>query len=553
MSNKHVLVLGNGPVGQTTALLLAKWGIDVTLLDGRPKRDSNGSKAIAQHRDVLDIWEHVGAGANIAREGLTWSRSRTFYGSRELFCDTYFETADSPFPAFVNISQTRSEQLLDEQIAKQPRIHVVWDRTVEGIFQDDAGVMITAVSHDGSRTRFSGDYAVAACGARADGLRREIGVTLDGRTFEDRFLICDIKASLEGWEGERRFYFDPEWNPGRQVLIHPCPDSQYRIDWQVPSGYDIEQDEANGGLDRRIRQIIGATPYEIVWKSVYRFHSRVANKMRVGKVLLAGDFAHLVSPFGGRGLNSGIGDAENAAWKLAFVLHGWADESLLDSYDAERRAAALENIAVTSETMDFLVPQTPEQREIRTRYLEQAVTDPAARQNINSGRLFEPFWYSDSLLTTPNPGRPFAGRPPKGTLADPGPGVVLPDAAVTVDGTEHRIRGLARGGMILLTGDAADTGTFEPLVRRTVDAPVLVLRISDIDPTGSLKSQLQPTPYDVWVIRPDAYVAAVCDARDPESIGAAVRRAVGAESSSESHPDPTPPPMEHGSASTYAA
>ena len=102
--------------------------------------------------------------------------------------------------------------------------------------------------------------------------------------------------------------------------------------------------------------------------------------MRVGKVLLAGDLAHLVSPFGGRGLNSGIGDAENAAWKLAFVLHGWADESLLDSYDDERRAAALENIAVTSETMDFLVPQTPKQKEIRTRYLEQALTDPACTE-----------------------------------------------------------------------------------------------------------------------------------------------------------------------------
>ena len=553
MNNKHVLVLGNGPVGQTTALLLAKWGINVTLLDGRPKRDSIGSKAIAQHRDVLDIWEHVGAGANIVREGLTWSRSRTFYGSRELFCDTYFETADSPFPAFVNISQTRSEQLLDEQIAKQPSIRVVWDRTVEGISQDDSGVTITAVAHDGSRTQYSGDYAVAACGARADELRKEIGVTLDGRTFDDRFLICDIKASLKGWEGERRFYFDPEWNPGRQVLIHPCPDSQYRIDWQVPAGYDLEQDEASGGLDRRIRQIIGDTPYEIVWKSVYRFHSRVVNKMRVGKVLLAGDLAHLVSPFGGRGLNSGIGDAENAAWKLAFVLHGWADESLLDSYDDERRAAALENIAVTSETMDFLVPQTPKQKETRTRYLEQALTDPAARKNINSGRLFEPFWYTESPLTSPNPQRPFAGRPPKGSLADPGPGVILPDAAVTVAGTEHRIRRLAREGMILLTGDAADTETFESLVRLAGNAPVSILKISEIDPTGSLELQLQPSAHDVWIIRPDAYVAAVCDSRHPEAIVASLRRAVGSTSCDEPQPEPTPPLMKHASARKYAA
>ncbi|CAN7570719.1 FAD-dependent monooxygenase [Arthrobacter sp. LjRoot78] len=536
MNTKHVLVLGNGPVGQTTALLLAKRGINVTLLDGRIQRDSIGSKALAQHRDVLDVWEHVGAGAKIAQEGLTWSRSRTYYGSHELFCDTYFESADSPFPPFVNLSQTRTEQLLDEQIAEQPRIKVLWDRTVRGIAQDAAGVTATAVCQDGSEYEFSGDYAVAACGARADELRKEIGVSLDGRTFGDRFLICDIRAELDGWEGERRFYFDPEWNPGRQVLIHPCPDSQYRIDWQVPPGYDLEEDAATGGLDRRIRLIIGDAPYEIVWKSVYRFHSRVVDRMRVGKVLLAGDMAHLVSPFGGRGLNSGIGDAENAAWKLAFVLLGWADESLLDSYDAERRAAAVENIAVTSETMDFLVPQTPEQKETRTRCLEQALTDPGARKNINSGRLFEPFWYSDSALTTPNPERPFAGRPAKGTLADAGPGVILPDAAVTIAGSERRIRRIAREGMMLLLGDRVDAASIQTLARDNCPAPVSILKISDIDPAGSLQFQLKSSTHDVWIIRPDAYIAAVCDAHDPEGIAAALHRAIAATTSLEPQP-----------------
>lgn len=552
MNTKHVLVLGNGPVGQTTALLLAKRGINVTLLDGRVQRDSIGSKALAQHRDVLDVWEHVGAGAKIAQEGLTWNRSRTYYKSHELFCDTYFESADSPFPPFVNLSQTRTEQLLDEQIADQPRIKVLWDRTVRGIAQDAIGVTVTAAGQDGSEHEFSGDYAVAACGARADELRKEIGVSLDGRTFGDRFLICDIRAELDGWEGERRFYFDPEWNPGRQVLIHPCPDSQYRIDWQVPPGYDLEEDVATGGLDRRIRLIIGDAPYEIVWKSVYRFHSRVVDRMRVGKVLLAGDMAHLVSPFGGRGLNSGIGDAENAAWKLAFVLNGWADEKLLDSYDGERRAAALENIAVTSETMDFLVPQTPEQKEIRTRCLEQALKDPQARKNINSGRLFEPFWYTDSPLTTPNPERPFAGRPAKGMLANPGPGVILPDAAITVAGTERRIRRLAREGSILLTGDAVDAESIEALVRRTGNAPVAVLKISDIDPTRSLQLQLKPSAYDVWIIRPDAYVAAVCDGRDPENIVASFRRAVGSDPANEAHLERKPPLIKQASVPLYA-
>ena len=99
-------------------------------------------------------------------------------------------------------------------------------------------------------------------------------MTFAGHSFDDRFLICDIRAELPGWASERRFYFDPAWNPGRQVLIHPCPDSMFRIDWQVPADYDLDAEAATGALDARIRAIIGDRAYEIVWRSVYRFHSR---------------------------------------------------------------------------------------------------------------------------------------------------------------------------------------------------------------------------------------------------------------------------------------
>ena len=125
--------------------------------------------------------------------------------------------------------------------------------------------------------------------------------------------------------------------------------------------------------------------------------------MRVGRVLLAGDSAHLVAPFGARGLNSGVGDAENAAWKLAFVLHGWASPALLASYDSERLAATRENIEVTSATMRFLVPQDEAQRTERTRILEAAAADPEMAHTVDSGRFAEPFWYVDSPLTTPDP------------------------------------------------------------------------------------------------------------------------------------------------------
>ena len=284
-----------------------------------------------------------------------------------------------------------------------------------------------------------------------------LGLTFDGKTFTDQFLICDIRTEMPGWEQERRFYFDPPWNPGRQVLIHPCPNSTFRIDWQVPPEYDLASEEASGALDTADPQIIGDTDYEIVWKSVYRFHARQVDRMRVGRVLVAGDAAHLVSPFGARGLNSGVPDAENAAWKIAFVLHGWADESLLDSYHQERHAAAVENLAVTSATMDFLVPQSEQDWARRRAILEAAATDPEARAQVDSGRLAEPFWYVDSPLTTPSEAHPFEGRPKKGHDPVPAPGVLAPDVEVDLPGGgKTRIRSLGRRGVLVLAGGGLD-------------------------------------------------------------------------------------------------
>ncbi|SHM71483.1 FAD-dependent monooxygenase [Cryptosporangium aurantiacum] len=498
LDSRPVLVLGAGPVGQTTALLLARWGLPVVLFDGRSERDLVGSKAICQQRDVLDVWDAVGVGAQIARRGVTWTTARTFHRDRELFSVRFADRGRSPFPPFVNISQGETEEALDAAIAAQPLIDVRWGHRVTGVDQDSTGVEIRTAHgvHKGS-------YAVVCPGARGDDVRKMLGLTFDGESFDDSFLICDIRTTLTGWETERRFYFDPEWNPGRQVLIHPCPDSTYRIDWQVPPDFDLTAEETSGGLDRRIRQVIGDRPYEIVWKSVYRFHSRVVNRMRVGRVLIAGDGAHLYSPFGARGLNSGVLDAENAAWKLAYVLRGWAPEELLESYHDERHAAARENLEITGATMRFLVPGTPAEVAHRRDLLERAAADPEARARVDSGRLAEPFWYVDSPLTTPDARRPFPGRPARGDVPVPAPGVLVPDCPITVAGRPEitRLRQLAREGITVLVGSAAPLPTADP--------PVTVHRLDDLDAGPTLREALGARPDEIWIVRPDAHIAAV--------------------------------------------
>ncbi|GAB3448667.1 FAD-dependent oxidoreductase [Streptomonospora sediminis] len=521
-----VLVLGAGPVGQTAALLLAHWGLPAVIVDARPERDAVGSKAIVQQRDVLDVWACLGAGA-VAEEGLTWDTARTFHRDRELFSVRLRDRGASPLPPFVNISQSRTERILDDCL-EAAGLGIRWNHEVTAIGQDDSGVRVRCSTPEGP-VELRGSYAVCCLGAHGRVARDAVGAEFTGSSFADRFLICDIRADLPGRERERRFHFDPEQNPGRQILIHPCPDSVYRIDWQVPPDFDLEREEAAGGLDRRIREIIGERPYELVWHSVYRFHTRVAERMGAGRVLLAGDCAHLVAPFGARGLNSGVHDAENAAWKLAFAAKGWAGPGLVDTYAAERLAAARDNAEITSATMRFLVPQTDSERAHRSGVLERAGTDPAAAAQVDSGRLFEAFHYTESALTTPCAQRPFPGRPERGQPPVPCPGVIVPDVPLTLAHRPDitRLRPLAREGITLIATSDAGAARARAAATRATDAPVTAFALEPADTTGALAAALEPRPGDVWLVRPDAHIAAVCAEDEPAAITAAVRTCLG--------------------------
>ena len=513
-SPRPVLVIGAGPVGQTTALLLARYGIPVTLLDARTARDAVGSKAICQQRDVLDAWEWCG-GRAVVDEGLTWTRARTFYRDHELFSVELPDPGSSPLPPFVNISQCRTEAILDDLIAEHPLVELRWGQEVVEIADSGDRVEVLARTRHGM-VRHAAEYAVAAAGARGGAIRTLLGVDFAGRTFGDSFLICDVRADLPGWGQERRFYFDPAWNRGRQVLIHPCPDSVFRIDWQLPADQDPAEVLDPAALDRRIRQVIGDRRYELVWSSIYRFHARIASTFRVGRTFLAGDLAHLVAPFGARGLNSGVADADNLAWKLAAVIGGWGAPELLDSYAVERMAAARENLAVTSATMDFLVPRDAGAAASRHELLERSVHDPEARAQVDSGRLSEAFWYVDSPLTTPDPTRSWPGRPPRGEAPAPVPGVSLPDALVVVDGRPARLRALLRGHLAVLSDDAGRGERAAARLRAELApaTPLLHLDLSSVRGAEPVLDGLRWEPGDLWLVRPDGHTAARCTGAD---------------------------------------
>ena len=250
--------------------------------------------------------------------------------------------------------------------------------------------------------------------------------------------------------------------------------------------------------------------------------------MRVGRVLLAGDCAHLVSPFGARGLNSGVWDAENAAWKVAYVLHGWGADELLSSYEQERLAAALENIYVTS--AHHGLPGATGRRAAATppRGAGGCHRRPGAPRQVDSGRLAEPFWYVQSTLTTAHPERTFPGRPPRGQTPPVVPGVIVPDVPIEgVDGGATRLRQIARDGFLVLTGDDVDPAAVGAALDKATTAPTRVLSLAEVDATGALRDALQPQAGEAWVIRPDAHLAAVVPAADTARLGEAVQRACG--------------------------
>ena len=501
----QVAIVGAGPVGMTLAGRLAQHGIATILLEQNDRLSGEGSKAICMQRETLEIWARLGIGERVAKRGIQWQTARTYFRDRELFSIQLPGSPKDHFPPFVNINQTEVEQMLLHRLEELPGVELRWGQRLTHVAQDGDGVTARFETRDGPQ-EVRADYLVGTDGAHSS-VRRLLGIDFPGHSHADLFLICDIRARLP-FPNERRLFFDPPWNPGRQVLVHPQPDDVWRIDWQVPPETDVEAERHNGGLDRRIRAVAGAdADYELVWLTAYRFHQRLADRFRVGRVLLAGDAAHLMSPFGARGLNSGAEDAENLAWKLATVLRNDAPGRLLDSYHDERRAAAAENLAVTDATMRFMVPHGRLRRAVRNAILRGSVRLPLLRGRVNSGKLSEPATYASSAVVLHG-------------------GAVAPDFSCERLGTARprvrRLRELLGDQFVLLLAMPEDAeGSARAAIRATRLAWPAPLRVVAIGHDRPLRGVAVLAGYEAaaaapylagapraWLIRPDGHVAA---------------------------------------------
>ncbi|WP_458096313.1 FAD-dependent oxidoreductase [Roseomonas sp. WA12] len=498
-----VIVVGAGPVGLATAIDLAQHGQRVLLLDDDHAL-SNGSRAICFAKRTLEIFDRLGCGDAMVEKGVTWNTGRVFHGDNPVYSFDLLPEGGHRRPAFINLQQYYVEGFLLDRASALPEIEIRWHNKVTAVTPREAAVELTIETPEG-KYRLIADYVVAADGARSP-IRRAMGLESKGRSFRDRFLIADVRMTAD-FPAERWFWFDPPFHPNQSVLLHSQPDNIWRIDFQLGWDADPVAEKAPERVIPRVKALLGKdTDFTLEWVSIYTFSCLRMERFRHGRVLFAGDAAHGVSPFGARGANSGVQDAENLAWKLALVLRGEAPDSLLDSYDAERVAAADENILNSTRSTDFITPKNESSRAFRDAVLDLARDCAFARRLVNSGRLSLPSTYAASALNTPDtdafdssmvPGAPALDAP----LAD---GWLL-----------DRIAG---GGFTLLHfGDTAPA----------IDGLRVVTITAEDDRDGIAARRYDGSPGTTYLVRPDQHIAARWRHLNADAVQAALHRATG--------------------------
>jgi 3-(3-hydroxy-phenyl)propionate hydroxylase len=396
-----VVIVGAGPVGLALAIDLGLKGHRVVIL-GRFAFVAAGSKAICFSKRSLDILDRLGVATEAVDKGVDWNVGKVFWkdGVVPIYQFDMLPVKNQKMPGFINLQQYHLEDMLIARAMELENVDLRWGHCLARIEPGLHGSELDVSTPHGDY-RITADWVIACDGSKS-AVREALALDFEGRVFEDNFLIADVRMKGEQ-PPERRFWFDPPSNPGRSVLMHKQPDDVWRLDFQL--GWDIDRAACARpeNVNPLVRALLGPdAEFEEEWYSVYTFQCRRMASFVHGRVLFAGDSAHLVSPFGARGCNGGLADIDNLAWKLDLVLKEEASPELLASYDYEAVITADENILNSTRSTDFLTPKSRISTMFRDTVLGLAGAAPFARRFVNSGRLSTPVSYPESPLNTPD-------------------------------------------------------------------------------------------------------------------------------------------------------
>ncbi|MEU2280676.1 bifunctional 3-(3-hydroxy-phenyl)propionate/3-hydroxycinnamic acid hydroxylase [Streptomyces sp. NPDC013178] len=490
-----VAVIGYGPTGVTAANLLGALGLRVVVIE-RDAEVFSRARAISTDEEVVRIWQRVGLADRLKRDMLA-ERPLDFVDAHGR---TFLSACPTPrghgHPPQMFIYQPALEQVLRDGAGRYPNVEVLLRHECLRLRQDADGVELTVAGAADDRVRrLRAAYVVAADGGSSL-TRAQLNVGYEGRTYEDRWVVVDTKM-LKPWPDHDRLRF--RCDPKRPAVDCPTPLGHHRWEFPILPGDDEKQLTTDDAIHAMVsRYGIGRDSIEILRATVYSHHVRFAARFRVGRVFLAGDAAHAMPPWIGQGMAAGVRDAANLCWKLAAVVRGELPESVLDSYEAERKPHVKE---VTRRAV-FVGRIITERRRAVTRVRDSVL--PVLNRIPGFGTwLQDANWipvahYADGLQARPR------------TRAS---GHQIPQPWVTgPDGTRVRLDDVLDGRWLLLHGGPP---TPQPAWARAGVPSLAVLPAGAppaegavVDSDGVLLAWLAEHRAAALALRPDAYVYA---------------------------------------------
>ncbi|MGW1271305.1 FAD-dependent monooxygenase [Streptomyces sp. NPDC002491] len=517
-----VIIVGAGPVGLTLALALARQQVPSVVLDEGPGKDEHRlARTVVLREDTAALLERL-TGASLDDAGVRWSGWRSMR-RKQVTQEVAFD--DDAEPAPLHIAQHALTGFLRAALAGERLAKVAVDSRLDTVEQESSGV--TAHTRGPQGTWWRGSYLIGCDGPRST-VRKLLDIRFPGRTAVERHAVAALRAELP-WDGEALLHRTPPWRtsgpPASEVTGRPLPDGVWRLDWLLPPGKDLVTPEV---LVACVRETLagwsgGSTPpYELLDTGVHTVHHRLARRWRVGRVFLAGDAAHLLGTLGAQGLDEGLRDADNLAWKLALAWHHGPHEALLDSYQTERRAVVAARLRAADQALALLRGGGG----IRA-YVPGAARGHAALLtdgHLGGGPLGAPVTYAGSPLAP----RHLEAETPVATA----PGAPVEDVRVTAeDGSFVRLRDRLGRGALLVLLIAPGTGVWER--RHWVGAgimPRLAAAVTALPcPAELLVAESYPgaAAHTVLLIRPDGHLVTALNGVRAADLYAAAEAAVG--------------------------
>ncbi len=512
MRRYPVVIVGGGLSGLTLACDLAERGVQCVLLDEDDTVGVRGasSRGICYAQKSLEVFARLGTYPRIAAKGITWSVGRTMAGEDEVYSFNLQLESHSVQPPFINLQQFYVEWFLVDRINELTACDLRWKNRVVACTQD-ADCVTLEVETPAGRYGLEADWVVDATGVHSP-IREGFGLATHPSRSADRWCITDVRFK-ERFPVERWTWVEAPFNDNRAVWQHLMGDDVWRLDYQMAPDADPEYVSRPDVAAERLRAHLGPDcEFELVWVGPYQYRDHLLDEFQYGRVFFIGDAAHVVSPFGARGGNTGIQDANNLGWKLAMVLGGHAGEALLETYHDERRAAAAENLEVTSRTARFLAPRSGAEHTLRRAAIGLAREYPFGRTLVNTGRM--------SVANT---------YPASGAILNGGH-TVQNVALQGADGTPVTVTELARdAGTRFLAFVFAGGTSLERFATVTEDQPVVLHLVGPgglADPEGRLATVLGARRGSLALVRPDLYVSGVLHDAVPKDLAGALSRAL---------------------------